>query len=80
MLYASYTIPTASNNKIVSAITNCLIVIFIGHHLGVEKPPPTLCRWGQAMKVGHERAIMLTARIHPCKPDANKNAPTDQSS
>ncbi len=72
MLYASYTIPTASNNKIVSVITNCLIVRFIGQHLGVEKPPSTLCRWGQAMKVGHERAIMLTAWIHKCKSDAKK--------
>jgi hypothetical protein len=36
MLNASYTTPTASNNKVVSMTTNCLIVRFIGHHPGVE--------------------------------------------
>jgi hypothetical protein len=36
---ASYTTPTASNNKVVSMTTNCLIVRFIGQHPGVEKPP-----------------------------------------
>ncbi len=41
MLNASYTIPTASNNKVVSMTTNCLSVIFIGQHLGVEKKAPT---------------------------------------
>ena len=41
MLNASYTTPTASNNKVVSMTTNCLIVRFIGHHPGGEKPPPT---------------------------------------
>ena len=41
MLNASYTIPTASNNKVVSMTNNCLIVRFIGHHPGGEKPPPT---------------------------------------
>jgi hypothetical protein len=41
MLNASYTIPTASNNKVVSMTNNCLIVRFIGHHPVGEKPPPT---------------------------------------
>ena len=38
MLYALYTTPTASNNKIVSTTTNCLSVIFIGQHPGGENP------------------------------------------
>ena len=40
MLYASYIIPTASNNKIVTMITICLNVRSIGQHGGVEKKAP----------------------------------------
>jgi hypothetical protein len=50
MLNASYTVPTASNNKTVSMITNCLIVIFIGQHLGVENTHRPYADGGVAMK------------------------------
>jgi hypothetical protein len=36
MLNASYTTPTASNNKVVSMTTNCLIVRFIEQPGGVD--------------------------------------------
>jgi hypothetical protein len=50
MLNASYTIPTASNNKVVSMTTNCLSVIFIGQPGGVENTHRPYADGGVAMK------------------------------
>ena len=64
--------PAASNSKIVTMISICLIVSFIGQHLGVGITPTDFMPGGVSQRDVEKSESLLTSRIYSCKPDAKK--------